>query len=189
MFQCTFQGCNGEKKFEKIEAFCKITVPVQNSFDIQAPTDVQYALGIMVDESDAPGVKMRCENCGQGSTQNPRTWKTRYDVLEMPRLLMIQLARWGNTDNETNLQCVAADETIEYKNLHYGLCGTVIHFGQTLNAGHYVAVVKHGDKWWLYDDTVCCEATYEQVKTTQKNYRGLGNMKSYVLFYEMLGTD
>ena len=189
MLKSTYQDCNGENKNEKKESFCKITWPVQNSYDTPAPSDVLYALGILVDESDVPGVKKKCDKCGQGSEENPRTWKTRFDIETMPRVLIIRLARWGNDDNEATLQCVRADETIEHRDYHYKVFGIAIHFGDSPNAGHYVAVVKHGDKWWLYDDTECKEATDEQVSTTQQDYQGDRIMKSYVLFYEMLGTD
>ena len=107
----------------------------------------------------------------------------------MPRLLIIRLVRWGNNEHEANLECVRADDLIEYQDHHYRLCGTVIRFGPSPDRGHYVAVVKHNDSWWLYDDTCRQEATEEQVATMQRDYPGYGNMKSYLLLYEMLGNE
>ena len=65
----------------------------------------------------------------------------------------------------------------------------MIHFGPSQYFGHYVAVVKHNDSWWLYDDTLRIPATEEQVTTMQRDYPGYGNMKSCLLLYEMLGSE
>ena len=45
------------------------------------------------------------------------------------------------------------------------------------------------EKGGLYDDTRRIPATAEQVATMQRDYPGYGNMKSYILLYEMLGSE
>ena len=81
----------------------------------EAPRNVQDALDILVDEENIPEVKTRCPSCGQGGEQDPRTWK-KFDVItEMPKILMIRLARWSSEAYEANLDCVEANDAIEYK--------------------------------------------------------------------------
>jgi ubiquitin C-terminal hydrolase len=37
--------------------------------------------------------------------------------------------------------------------MYYQLTGIVQHEGSTLENGHYVAVIRHGNEWFKKDDT------------------------------------
>lgn len=45
------------------------------------------------------------------------------------------------------------------------LFAVVVHIGRGLNQGHYVAVVKSGDRWLLFDDEIV-ELVNEQVRNS-----------------------
>ena len=97
------------------------------------------------------------------------------------------LNRWANGHSEGGLlHPVAASRELRLREVQYTLCATVVHLGDSLRSGRYIALARHRTKdadWWLYDDVRRTIATPEQVATTCA-YQGMGPMQSYVLFYE-----
>ena len=101
---------------------------------------------------------------------------------------MVVLKRWGDS-GEVNLECICADPYITFHGNVYRLCGVVVHLGASKDSGHYVAVTKHGQEeqdWWLYDDQSRKLASDDQASTMQNEYQFWGNMKSYILLYEIV---
>ena len=56
----------------------------------------------------------------------------------------------------------------------YHLNGIVVHRGQNLANGHYIAYVRNGNDWVELDDEVATSVAWETVKTQQ----------AYILFFE-----
>ena len=67
----------------------------------------------------------------------------------------------------------------------------MVHLGHLPSSGHYVAIARHKqgrEEWWIYDDDDRRIAKPEQVSTLEdphKGYEGYGNMRSYIVIYEM----
>ena len=54
----------------------------------------------------------------------------------------------------------------------YYLVALISHIG-SIEGGHYVAYIKHNDKWYKCDDSFICEVEEEDVK----------NAQAYMLYY------
>ena len=106
-------------------------------------------------------------------------------MVEYPEVLMLVLNRWNNQFG-ASLHSIKANEVLYFWGRRYALASTVSHLGPTPNAGHYIAVVKHGhgeNPWYLYDDDDCRPATPDVITTECANYKNQGNMQSYILIY------
>mmetsp|Transcript_30857 Transcript_30857/g.28056 ORF Transcript_30857/g.28056 Transcript_30857/m.28056 type:complete len:110 (+) Transcript_30857:147-476(+) len=69
----------------------------------------------------------------------------------------------------------------------YELNAIVIHLGQGLHYGHYVCIIKHKEKWLMFDDDTI-EMIDERFLT---NYFGTPNHThvAYLLFYQAINED
>jgi ubiquitin C-terminal hydrolase len=107
----------------------------------------------------------------------------------LPPVLLLQLNRW-NTAHASGalLHSVEANEIVTFHAQTYILQSVVVHLGDRPNSGHYIALARHATDhgtWWLYDDARRVIARPDQIRTTALYpwWRGLVQMKSYVLFY------
>lgn len=64
----------------------------------------------------------------------------------------------------------------------YRLWAIVVHIGQGLHHGHYVAIIKSGDKWLLFDDDTVSTVEESDIQRYYGDTPGMGS--GYVLFYE-----
>jgi len=67
----------------------------------------------------------------------------------------------------------AAPETL---NLEYTLMAVICHHGERADVGHYTAMVRYNDSWYLYDDALVREINISEV--TSQNYA------AYLLVYQ-----
>ena len=123
-----------------------------------------------------------CPKCGLTNQKHLYEWQSAV----APRVLCLILKRFLGP-GQSVLHPVVPDEVLYYGDKSYDLRSVVVHLGDTLDAGHYVAVSNHatpdGD-WWLFNDHSRTKATHLQ-KTTEGSTDGT-QMKSYVAFYEQL---
>ena len=64
----------------------------------------------------------------------------------------------------------------------YNLKSFVVHLGDAADSGHYIALAKHADQWFLYDDAVRTKALDAQLSTTALYNKQA--IKTYILFHE-----
>lgn len=64
----------------------------------------------------------------------------------------------------------------------YKLWAIVVHIGQGLHHGHYVAIIKSGDKWLLFDDDTVSNVDEGDISKYFGDTPGMGS--GYVLFYQ-----
>lgn len=69
----------------------------------------------------------------------------------------------------------------------YSLFAIVVHIGSGLNHGHYIAVVKSGSQWLLFDDETVERIDEEDLSKFFGDIPGVGS--GYVLFYEACDLD
>jgi uncharacterized UBP type Zn finger protein len=86
--------------------------------------------------------------------------------------------------NITNpLELVIKKEHIKWdpkdmqQDLKYELAGCIVHWGSTGNSGHYVAYIKEGGQWRLYDDNNVSELTVSEVEKAAQ--------EAYIFFYQL----
>ena len=115
--------------------------------------------------------------------------------MAFPQVLVLILKRYkfveralGVVDGPYSINHpVATTEVLDVQGHLYDLRSVIVHLGESVHSGHYIALAKHETNtgtWWLYNDAERREATAEQVSTTCRFVRGREQMKSYVLFYE-----
>lgn len=100
----------------------------------------------------------------------------------LPNILIVDLMRFSYFSNKNNtLVNVPVDDIDLSKYIEgydkskyiYELYGICNHHGRSQQGGHYTAVIKILDKWYIFDDTT--------VKETQQRY--VVTQKAYVLFF------
>ncbi|GAC95517.1 ubiquitin carboxyl-terminal hydrolase [Pseudozyma hubeiensis SY62] len=69
----------------------------------------------------------------------------------------------------------------------YELCAIVVHIGAGPHHGHYIAVVKVGDRWVQFDDDVVTYIDEAELTKYYGDRPGLGS--AYVLFYQAVDLD
>ncbi|KAI9504267.1 hypothetical protein BX070DRAFT_180597, partial [Coemansia spiralis] len=159
------------------------------SVDIHENTSVtnclnQFAAGELLCHND----KFYCDNCG-GLQEAER----RMRLKRLPNILALHLKRFKyhkglgryvklsyRVNFPTELR--VPNTTEETEDVLYSLSAIVVHLGGGLVHGHYISIVRSGDKWVLFDDD-CVEIIKENELS---NYFGdFPNFGSgYVLFYE-----
>ncbi|SJX60435.1 related to deubiquitinating enzyme ubh1 [Sporisorium reilianum f. sp. reilianum] len=69
----------------------------------------------------------------------------------------------------------------------YELCAIVVHIGAGPHHGHYIAVVKVGNRWIQFDDDVVTYVDEAELTKYYGDRPGLGS--AYVLFYQAVDLD
>ena len=69
----------------------------------------------------------------------------------------------------------------------YRLWAIVVHIGAGLHHGHYVAIIKSGEKWLLFDDDTVSAIEESDIQKFYGDTPGYGS--GYVLFYEAVDLD
>lgn len=74
------------------------------------------------------------------------------DKLIIPSdILFIQVMRFNNSQQCVNTN-INIPPTVTINKQNYAVVGIVNHFGNSLENGHYTAIVKRGEKWYSCDD-------------------------------------
>ena len=70
---------------------------------------------------------------------------------------------------------------------HYELYAIIVHLGPGIQFGHYTCVIKHKDRWFLFDDETV-QLVDERFLTT---IFGTNNSSTaaYMLFYQMINEE
>ena len=172
------------------ERFCTFEAPIEISGSDRTETvrytDVQSAFNAFLsnDYNDFPNP---CEHCERTH------WVKSLHTVAFPQVLVLTLKRFKSVQVEPGRyaqRCVghpvATTEVLDFQGHLYDLRSVVVHLGDSIEFGHYIALARHDTNtgtWWLYNDAERKEATREQVATTV-GFRHYAVMKSYVLFYE-----
>ncbi|KAJ2669569.1 hypothetical protein IWW42_004521 [Coemansia sp. RSA 1085] len=159
------------------------------SVDIHENTSVtsclnQFAAGELLCHNN----KFYCDNCG-GLQEAER----RMRLKRLPNILALHLKRFKYHEGlgryvklsyrvnfPTELRVPNTTEDTE--DVLYSLSAIVVHLGGGPFHGHYISIVRSGDKWVLFDDD-CVEIIDEnELSNYFGDYPNFGS--GYVLFYE-----
>ncbi|KAJ2338049.1 hypothetical protein GGF43_006965, partial [Coemansia sp. RSA 2618] len=164
------------------------------SVDIHENTSVtnclnQFAAGELLCHNN----KFHCDNCG-GLQEAER----RMRLKRLPNILALHLKRFKYHEGlgryvklsyrvnfPTELRVPNTTEDTE--DVLYTLSAIVVHLGGGPFHGHYISIVRSGDKWVLFDDD-CVEIIDEnELSNYFGDYPNFGS--GYVLFYERADFD
>ncbi|XP_019870957.2 ubiquitin carboxyl-terminal hydrolase 35 isoform X2 [Aethina tumida] len=117
-----------------------------------------------------------CDICG-GLTDGERVTK----ILEHPQRLILTLKHFKydpvSQQRTKLLQKVELDEFIQLETVQYKLYAAVIHFGSSVDSGHYYTFARDSDDWYKFND---CSV----VKTSAEDLCRLRQLETpYILFY------
>ncbi|KAJ2187048.1 hypothetical protein EV181_002974 [Coemansia sp. RSA 532] len=164
------------------------------SVDIHENTSVtnclnQFAAGELLCHNN----KFYCDNCG-GLQEAER----RMRLKRLPNILALHLKRFKYHEGlgryvklsyrvnfPTELR--VPNTTEDTDDVLYSLSAIVVHLGGGPFHGHYISIVRSGDKWVLFDDD-CVEIIDEnELSNYFGDYPNFGS--GYVLFYERTDFD
>ena len=119
-------------------------------------------------------------NCRGCNTENS-TEKT-ISIIALPCVLVIQLSRFRGLEKIEKYVRIPAQTSIRYNidsneyNTQYKIMGIIVHIGQSIQAGHYIAFIRTGEKWFKMDDDIVSAVRWSTVR----------KQKAYLLFFEQI---
>ncbi|SPQ97838.1 USP domain-containing protein [Plasmodiophora brassicae] len=133
--------------------------------------------------------KFRCSECH--ALQEAYKWM---QVKSQPAILICHLKRFKCTDamEFTKLSYrVCFSEQLRLPNLSegvtprlYDLFAIVVHVGAGASHGHYVAIVRKGTVWYLYDDHVIHALPDDWLQNVFGSLHAAEHTDGYILFYQ-----
>ena len=119
-----------------------------------------------------------CNNCMQTSNANYTN-----NICIMPNVIIIILNRGKGLQFNVNINISEVVDLANYvqfskDNARYQLIGTIIHFGDSNQNGHFIAICKNKNdgQWYRYNDSIINRTNFDEIKKT-----GI----PYVLFYQI----
>ncbi|KAH0479112.1 MAG: uncharacterized protein KVP18_002476 [Porospora cf. gigantea A] len=151
-------------------------VDIADSFDTTVKPKIEYMT--------AQGARYRCSFC---RVQQPaRRLET---ITDIPRMLVVQLMRL-RFDGAKNFDTVSIPEDFllePYLRFPWILRSVILHAGDR-SQGHYVALVKVGNQWWLTNDEELNKVSVAELDLylgeSQTNTELSQMLCPYLLFYE-----
>jgi len=168
---------------------------VDLSLDIEDCTSITHCLRqFSKSELLAGQEKYMCDNC-HCRQEAFKSMKIR----SLPQVLVLHMKRFKYMDRigsfkklysrvvfpfelrivDTVQLCDPVDE-----NRIYDLFAVVIHIGGGVRSGHYVCMVRHHRKWFLYDDDLIRCISEDDVRSCFGSTHSNVHRDGYLLFYE-----
>lgn len=139
--------------------------------------------------------KFFCDSCS-GLQEAEKRMK----IKKLPNLLALHLKRFKYEETvqryvklayrvafPLELRLFNTSDDAEDPDRLYELCAIVVHIGAGPHHGHYIAVVKVGDRWVQFDDDVVTYIDEAEITKYYGDRPGLGS--AYVLFYQAVDLD
>ena len=116
-----------------------------------------------------------CRGCNtENSTEKTIT------IIALPNVLVIQLSRFRGLEKIEKYVRFPTQISIRYNidgneyNTQYRIMGIIVHIGTSIQAGHYIAFIRAGEKWFKMNDHIVSAVQWQTVRTK----------KAYILFYD-----
>ena len=113
--------------------------------------------------------KWFCKNCAEYEETNKKT-----DIVRLPNYLIVHLKRFKDVSSK-NTNFVSYGESVNLQNndkeVRYELYAKIKHMGG-MAGGHYVAVAKQNNQWYIFNDSSVQETSFKPSSDT------------YLLFYK-----
>lgn len=154
--------------------------------------DLRGALQSYTSVEILPAEEYTCHGCGL-----PKSASKRVRIRKLPAILCIQVKRFGGRmaggsfieekyegkidfPLTVDMAPFTARRTSQSHNsLVYDLESVVVHHGQQIQNGHYLAFCRQEDRWYKFDDEMVSLSTTEEVL----------RQEAYLLFYSLRCLD
>ncbi|KAF9155664.1 hypothetical protein DFQ26_009666 [Actinomortierella ambigua] len=179
-----------EKTTSRAESFMDLSIDIEQNSSVTSCLR-QFSASEMLCHKD----KFYCDECC-GLQEAEKRMK----IKQLPNILSLHLKRFKYQEAlqkyvklsyrvafPMELRLFNTIDDMEDPDRIYDLFAFVVHIGSGPHHGHYVAVVKNGDKWLLFDDD-----TVETIDETEiHKYFGDSSQlgSGYVLFYQARDLD
>lgn len=159
--------------FESVQIFSTLPIPLCSS--INAGID-----SLICTEHSNEDNPWFCTNCNTYCIADRS-----YKISSLPEFFTIQVKRFSFSNNSVtkddsivdfhtdDFQLYSNDDGIQLKH-NYNLLAFVIHSGSCIT-GHYEAVIRRGNQWYLCNDCVVSPIQKEELK----------KLSPYILFYHL----
>jgi uncharacterized UBP type Zn finger protein len=124
-----------------------------------------------------------CMQCQHHFTQAPST----LSVHAVPEVLYMTLSRWMHLGQPPTCHSLNPSMNVKINDVEYKFVSSIIHTGNSAEAGHYVAVAKHvapTNAVWMYNDSRRTYAKPGEVNADGVLYPDGPVFKSYGIFFE-----
>ena len=148
--------------------------------DLPSMLEIQtFDLHTLIEHFHRPTIQYeyRCSGCNtENSTEKTIT------IIVPPCILVIQLSRFRGLEKIEKYVRIPAQTSIRYNiddneyNTQYRIVGIIVHIGQSMQVGHYVAFIRAGEKWFKMDDDIVSAVRWSTVR----------KQKAYLLFFEQI---
>lgn len=158
---------------EVVCMFCK-----QKSTSSHAETGISIPIRATLEESYQAFANSefcngyRCAKCNRGNM----CWK-RTTVAKCLDVIIMHIKRFSRDGRKDNMPFLVSVD-LAFDDVAYRLASMILHTG-SIDAGHYVSVVRRKDDWWLLDDAK------EPQSCTMEDVVRLGSA-AYIVFYEKM---
>lgn len=166
--------CNKCKSFNHIfENFVSIEISFPDSYNPSEPKCIKEMIETTLLDEDVSS--RECDECNQNASaiKSHKFWR-------LPRILMVFIKRFNSSMRKINYP-IQVDHTMQIECLtsrkqdnNYQLTAIGCHQGG-MHSGHYYALCKGNDSWYLYDDDHA-----EKIQSIEK----YPPQAYYVLIYE-----
>lgn len=154
--------------------------------------DLRSALQSYTSSEVLPAEEYTCRGCGVPRSASKQLW-----IRKLPAILCIQVKRFGGRmaggsfieeKHEGKIDFPVAIDMAPYtartqsqkhQSMIYDLESVVVHHGQQIQNGHYLAFCRQDDRWFKFDDEIVSVSTAEEVL----------RQEAYLLFYSLRSLD
>ncbi|CAD8213785.1 unnamed protein product [Paramecium octaurelia] len=170
----SFMKCpNCNKTIIHQEVFFDLSLPLLSKCFVQRKLTINECLSNYFKEESIDG-EWKCSECNQQSKNIKRGIK----ISSAPNILILHLKRFQSyplkkkikepvvTDMEINIKNYCATDITYTK---YDLSAMIVHSG-TIDEGHYVAVVKRNQQFFLFNDDEMERLSYDQISRIDSAY-------------------
>ncbi|KAF9975410.1 hypothetical protein BGZ73_000974 [Actinomortierella ambigua] len=179
-----------EKTTSRAESFMDLSIDIEQNSSVSSCLR-QFSASEMLCHKD----KFYCDECC-GLQEAEKRMK----IKQLPNILSLHLKRFKYQEAlqkyvklsyrvafPLELRLFNTVDDMEDPDRIYDLFAFVVHIGSGPHHGHYVAVVKNGDKWLLFDDDTVETIEESDIHKYFGDSSQLGS--GYVLFYQARDLD
>lgn len=164
------------QKSERFDTFRELQLSFPNSDNQTTQSLINYYLQ---PEKMCGENQYHCDNCKR-LTDGIRLTK----VIEPPTRLILTLKQFRydpvSQQRTKILQRVTLDELIQIENVQYELYASVVHYGSSVDSGHYYTFAKDDLEWYKFNDCSVFKSRTDELFSLEPPET------PYILFYRRL---
>ena len=96
-----------------------------------------------------------CDFCGD--RPKPKCGQLEFTVDDMPQVMILRLRRFNQRGKR--MDKVFGESHLSFGNTSFALVGILQHLGNGVHSGHYISIVRVGERWQIRNDSICEDFT------------------------------